>query len=186
MNENGYISISQLNDFCFCPYSLYLHSIYEGRDASAFKALDQVRGTAVHQSVDSGSYSTKKTDRCTMSVCSNELGIVGVVDLYRESEALLLERKYKIHTIFPGHILQAHGLYFCLTEMGFDVQKIKIHSLSDNKIYPISLPTAEDLLRMQQQIAQMRNYDFDTTFPINEAKCAHCIYSPLCEKYTPD
>lgn len=186
MNENGYISISQLNDFCFCPYSLYLHSIYEGRDASAFKALDQVRGTAVHQSVDSGSYSTKNTDRCSMAVCSNEFGIVGVVDLYRENETLLLERKYKIHTIFPGHILQVHGLYFCLTEMGFDVQKIKIHSLSDNKIYPISLPTEEDRLRMHRQIAQMRNYDFDTPFPINETKCAHCIYSPLCEKYTPD
>ena len=38
---NNYISISQLNDFIFCPYSIYLHNVYMEADEDVFKAPPQ-------------------------------------------------------------------------------------------------------------------------------------------------
>ena len=33
-----YISISQLNDFIFCPYSIYLHNVYMETDEGLYHA----------------------------------------------------------------------------------------------------------------------------------------------------
>jgi len=47
--EEDYISISTLNDFIFCPYSIYLHNVYENTDESLFHAKPQAQGRIAHK-----------------------------------------------------------------------------------------------------------------------------------------
>ena len=35
---------------------------------------------------------------------------------------------------------QLYAQYFCLREMGYEVEKLKLYSLDDNKVYEIPLP----------------------------------------------
>ena len=42
--EDVYISISTLNDFIFCPYSIYLHNVYMESDEGLYNATPQTRG----------------------------------------------------------------------------------------------------------------------------------------------
>lgn len=49
---SDYISLSTLNDFIFCPYSIYLHSVYMESDEDLYKATPQTKGTIAHQGVD--------------------------------------------------------------------------------------------------------------------------------------
>ena len=46
--EEDYISISTLNDFIFCPYSIYLHNVYMETDEGVY----QTRGRIAHETVD--------------------------------------------------------------------------------------------------------------------------------------
>lgn len=41
---DDYISISLLNDFIFCPYSIYLHNVYMESDESQYHAAPQTMG----------------------------------------------------------------------------------------------------------------------------------------------
>lgn len=67
---DDYISISVLNDFIFCPYSIYLHGVYMEADESIYHASPQVRGKAAHKAIDAKTYSTRKEDVMSMPVCS--------------------------------------------------------------------------------------------------------------------
>lgn len=42
--EEDYIPISTLNDFIFCPYSIYLHNVYMDTDEGLYHATPQTRG----------------------------------------------------------------------------------------------------------------------------------------------
>jgi CRISPR-associated protein Cas4 len=42
--EEDYISISTLNDFIFCPYSIYLHNVYMEADEGLYHATPQTQG----------------------------------------------------------------------------------------------------------------------------------------------
>lgn len=64
-----YIPISTLNDFVFCPYSIYLHNIYMSADDGLYHAVPQLKGRSAHNSLDDKTYSSKKNDtyyRCFM------------------------------------------------------------------------------------------------------------------------
>ena len=39
-----YISISTLNDYIFCPYSIYLHNVYMDADEGLYHATPQTKG----------------------------------------------------------------------------------------------------------------------------------------------
>jgi CRISPR-associated protein Cas4 len=47
-----YIAISTLNDFIFCPYSIYLHNVYITCEEELFHAVPQTRGKAAHETID--------------------------------------------------------------------------------------------------------------------------------------
>ena len=49
---DDYIAISTLNDFIFCPYSIYLHNVYMDTDEGLYHAIPQTRGKTAHQSID--------------------------------------------------------------------------------------------------------------------------------------
>ena len=73
-----YISISTLNDFIFCPYSIYLHNVYMGGDEELVHATPQTQGKAAHEAIDEKKYSSRKDEITSLSVYSNELGVIGM------------------------------------------------------------------------------------------------------------
>ena len=120
------IIISNLNDFIFCPASIYFHKLYGSQDNLTYQSSYQINGSKAHESVDNSSYSTKKS-------------------IYDMEKQLLIERKKHISKIYDGYVFQLYAQYYALTEMGYAVQKLEIRSLDDNKKYKINLPD-EDLL----------------------------------------
>lgn len=180
---NNYISISQLNDFIFCPYSIYLHNVYMEADEDIFKAPPQKIGKLAHNSIDSKKYSTKKSDIMSLPVYSEELGIVGVIDIFREDTKILIERKYNLKNIFRGQTYQLWAQYFCMCEMGYDIRQIAFYEISSNKMIQIPLPNDNDKNELAEFIQKFRDYNPITTpLSINHNKCLHCIYCNLCDK----
>ena len=55
------ILITEINDFIFCPASIYFHKLYGSLDNMIFQSEDQINGTAAHKSVDKGTYSSKNS-----------------------------------------------------------------------------------------------------------------------------
>lgn len=59
MMEEEIITLSQLNDFIFCPISIYFHNMYGEADSRTFQQTNQVKGKLAHESIDDGGYSTR-------------------------------------------------------------------------------------------------------------------------------
>lgn len=116
-----FISLSTLNDFIFCPYSIYLHNIYMETDEGLYHATPQTQGKIAHDAVDNKRSSTRKTDIMSLPVSCEELGIMGKIDIYKGAEHHLIERKYQLKHIFRGQLYQLWGEYFCLREMRYEV-----------------------------------------------------------------
>ena len=58
--EEEYISISTLNDFIFCPYSIYLHNVYMESDEGLYHATPQTQGKIAHETIDEKKSSPSK------------------------------------------------------------------------------------------------------------------------------
>ena len=88
-----YIPLSVLNDFVFCPYSIYLHQVYMEADEDVYKAAPQTRGTVAHEPVDRKTSSTRRGELLSLPVYSDTLGIAGKIDVYKTEGCRLIERK---------------------------------------------------------------------------------------------
>lgn len=176
------IQISKINDFVFCPYSLYLHAIYENFDQHVYHGDRQTIGKVRHENIEDKQYSTSKHILQGISIYSEKYKLVGKIDLYDEKQKALIERKHKVKQIFDGYKYQLYAQYLCLTEQGYSVEKLFIHSLSDNRRFEIPLPSKEELQHFEQVINSMWHFDPKTNpEPISKLKCQNCIYSSLCE-----
>jgi CRISPR-associated exonuclease Cas4 len=184
MEQN--IIISNLNDFIFCPRSIYFHNLYSSFDESMYHSTYQVNGRNAHKNIDEQKYSSKKDILESIDIYSEEFGLIGKIDLFDAKNKTLIERKNKITKIYDGYILQVHAQYFCLKEMGYDVKKIVLQSLSDNKRYDISIPTTEDKLKLKKIIKEINDFSLDKEFSQNIKKCKMCIYKELCDYYKND
>ena len=108
---------------------------------------------------------------------------MGKIDLYKQKEHLLIERKYQLKQIFQGQIYQLWAQMFCMQEMGYVVERLAFYEISTNKMIPVTLPTEIEMLRFNSFLQKFRTYNpASTTFTINPNKCRHCIYCNLCEK----
>ena len=136
----SYIQISKINDFLYCPRSVYLHSIYENFSSKTFHKTAQVVGKLNHASIDEGRYSSEKKYLQALPVYSGKYGIAGKIDIYDSEKKHLIERKTKIKKIWRGYIYQLYGQYFCMKEMGYKINKMFLYSMQDNKKYEISVP----------------------------------------------
>lgn len=178
-----YIAITMLNDFIFCPYSIYLHGVYMDADEDTYKALPQIQGTSIHEGVDKKRGSTRATDILGMSVYSEELGLCGKIDVYKGSQYWLIERKYNLKKIFQGQIYQLWAQYFCMIEMGYEIKRLAFYEISTNKMMDIPLPTSDDKLELQDFVKRFRAYrPLEDKIEVNLNKCTHCIYCNLCDK----
>lgn len=176
-----YIQISKLNDYLFCPRSLYFHSIYENFSEKTYHSYKQIVGKICHESIEKISYSTKKDMLQDMPIYNSEYNLMGKIDLFDQKTGELVERKYQIKKIYKGQKIQLYAQYLCLTEMGFNVKKIFLYSLRDNKKYQISIPARADLLDFKNIINKINNQGSDfTKIKINKNKCNNCIYHSLC------
>lgn len=177
-----YIMISQLNDFIFCPYSIYLHNIYMEASEDIYHAKPQTRGRIAHETVDNKTASHSKKTLTGMSVYSIKYGLMGKIDVYRTDECKLIERKYQLKNIFQGQIYQLWAQMFCLEEMGYKVKHLAFYETSTNKMIPVSMPTKEDESIFATFIQRFRNYNPLDSINTNPNKCCHCIYCNLCDR----
>lgn len=153
-----------------------------GGDENLVYATPQAKGKAAHAAIDKKKYSSRKDDFCGLCVYSNELGLLGKIDLFKAKEKLLIERKYQLNTIYQGQIYQLWAQYFCMTEMGYSVENLAFYAISTNKTFPVALPGDSGKKELQDFIGKFKNYDPSHPLQTNMNKCQHCIYSNLCDK----
>ena len=82
---DDYIPLSTLNDFIFCPYSIYLHSVYMESDGDLYKAAPQTKGTLAHQGVDEKKGSTRKSDIMSLPVAMSWAYLARLMSINRTS-----------------------------------------------------------------------------------------------------
>lgn len=178
------IKLSTLNDFIFCPKSIFYHMLYDSYDKSLYQEEAQIAGTLAHESIDNKTYSTSKNVLQSLDVYSEKYGIVWKIDQFFVKEGKLVERKNHIEKVYLGYKYQLWGQMFCLQEMWYDVQSLEFYSMKDNKKYKIYKPNTKELLGFENTLEQYRKYDMiQKNFKQNTNKCLKCIYRELCDYY---
>lgn len=176
-----YIQISKINDFIFCPKSIYFHGIYENFNEKIYHQSPQVKGKIKHEGVDNQKYSTAKKYLQGLEVYSEKYNLAGKIDIYDQENKSLVERKNKIETIYDGYKYQLYAQYLCLKEMGYKVEKLYFYSMSDNKKYEVDLPDKEEMTKFEDTLRRIREFNMLTNnFSPNPAKCSQCVYKELC------
>lgn len=176
-----YIQISKINDFLFCPHSLYFHSVYENFESKNYNAKPQIAGKLAHKSIDERYYSSRNNILQGTEVFSERYGIIGKIDIYNTRTKELVERKKKIKNIYDGYLFQLYAQKMCLEEMGYDVRKMSLHSMTDNKTYSVTLKNKK-IKEFNETLEKMRKFDLATAKCTNIKKCSSCIYHELCRK----
>lgn len=178
------IRITLLNDFIYCPVSIYFHNLYGNMDTMIYQGKKQLDGKAAHKTVDEHSASTGKNIVTGLDVFSEKYGLVGKIDYYDLDRGILIERKKKIKTIYDGYIFQLYGQYFSMIEMGYGVNGLAMYSMDDNKKYKVLLPEddSEMLLKFEKVIEDINAFDIEKFSQKNRDKCLNCIYEPACDR----
>lgn len=181
---DDYIIFSWLNDYIFCPVSIYFHQLYGEKKTTLVQNRNQLEGACAHSAVDEGRYSTRKDVLQAAFVICEKYRLFGRIDVFDIKNGILTERKKKISRIYDGYIFQLYAQYFSLLEMGYKVNKIRFHSLSDNKNYTIPLPEESPrmLAKFERTIAEIRNFKLEEYIQQNREKCLNCIYEPACDR----
>ena len=93
------IHITLLNDFIFCPASIYFHMINAETDKLTYQDEYQLNGSAPHEKSDSGKYSDKKDILQAIPVYCDKYGLVGKIDVFDSQYGILTELQffYLIH-----------------------------------------------------------------------------------------
>lgn len=179
----AYIPITWLNDFIFCPYSIYLHNTYASTHSDQYQSSSQTKGLQAHHSIDANAYSTKADDVVGIDVYCEQYNLVGKIDIYHRDKKTLIERKRKIKVIYDGYRYQLYAQYFALIEMGYSVEKIGFYSKMDNRRHMVDLPQGEWLQKFESTLQALLDYDpMKAIANINPQKCQYCIYRHLCDQ----
>ncbi|RFC54640.1 type V CRISPR-associated protein Cas4 [Brumimicrobium aurantiacum] len=181
-----FLPISYLNDFVFCPYSIYLHQVYDNNFTDTYSAKPQEQGKRVHSKVDRPHLKNSKRILSGAYVISNRLGVYGKIDQYYLKERKLVERKYNLKKIFRGYYYQIWAQYLALEEMGHPVDSLYFQSIKKNERVEVEKPNSEELNELRTHIKTIARFDFENEIKINPQKCTHCIYASLCDKTNKD
>jgi CRISPR-associated exonuclease Cas4 len=176
------IPISYLNDFIFCPVSIYFHQLYGNQPLVTYQCRDQLKGTAAHKAIEEKRYSTRKNVIQAIPVYSERLGLIGKIDIFDEDNGILTERKRQIKHIYDGYIFQLYAQFYCLTEMGYKVKKLRLYSVVDNHPYNVKLPDEDIQMKAKfyNLLKRIASFDVESYKQTNQKKCEHCIYEPAC------
>lgn len=178
------IIISNLNDFIFCPASIYFHNLYGSRDTITYQGTAQINGKKAHEAVDKGTYSGRKHILTALDIYSEKYNIVGKIDVYDSDKKILTERKRQIKTVYDGYIFQLYAQYFGMTEMGYEVKKLVLYSMVDNKKYDVKIPLEdpEMFVKFENVIERIKTFSLEEFIQDNAEKCKNCIYEPACDR----
>lgn len=178
------IIFSNLNDFIFCPASIYFHNLYGSRATISYQTDKQINGTAAHKNVDENTYSNRKDVLTSLEVYSERYNIVGKIDIYHAATQTLTERKRQIKVIYDGYVFQLYAQYFGLHEMGYPIKRLRLHSIVDNKTYQVKLPEEDRMMlrKFENLIKEIKEFDIENFYQTNADKCRNCIYEPACDR----
>lgn len=176
------VSISNLNDFIFCPASIYFHALDIETESLMYQDDCQINGSAAHEKSDSGRYSDRKNVLQAISVYCEKYNLLGKIDTFDSDTGILTERKKKITTIYDGYVFQIYAQYFALVEMGFTVNTLRLYSMSDNKAHNVLLPqnNQEMFEKFEALLNDMSVFRLNGFKQQNRQKCERCIYETLC------
>jgi len=121
-----YITLSFLNDFIFCPRSIYFHQLYGSFDQALYKQTPQYKGEAAHTSIEEKTYSTQKNVLQGIEIYSEKYNLCGKIDVFDIKTGKLTERKRDVKTIYDGYVFQVYAQCHALREMGYEVKEIVI------------------------------------------------------------
>lgn len=179
-----YIRISHLNDYLFCPKSIYFHNVYEDMSHWVYKETTQYAWSHAHRHVDEQSYSNHKHILQSHSICSHKYQLRWVIDVFDTKRWLLRERKKHIKKLYRWYIYQVYAQRICLKEMWYIVHKAYLYSKDDNKKYAIEKPNRHQTDTFFEFLKTCRAFDpLDPAFSQNPRKCGRCIYRDLCDTY---
>ena len=180
-----YLMITQINDFIFCPRSLYFHNFLQNNFApDNFREKPQIQGLAAHASIDQGNYSSCLHILQGTTVYSSKYHLLGRIDLFNTRTGCLTERKYSITAVYDGFRYQLYAQFFALSEMGYQVRNMILYSSKDNKKYPISMPDRKQIADFEQTLDSIRNYSPEQDHSIPSLnKCRNCNYREICSWY---
>lgn len=178
------ILISHLNDFIFCPISIYFHQIYGDINQVSFQSTKQIEGTNVHNTVDCRRYSSDKSILQGVDVYSEKYNLIGKIDVFDLKRGELRERKKHITKIYDGYIFQVYAQVLALREMGYTVNKAFIYDFDKNKNYQINLPENDKIMfnKFKKLLIDIENFKINDFKPIIKEKCCQCIYEDLCDR----
>lgn len=176
-----YLPITTLNDFVFCPYSVYLHQIYKNTSEDIYHSFSQSRGQRLHDFIDRD---TNSLYLKSAFVISEKLGIYGKIDEFKDIDKELIEYKSTTAVFYKGYYYQIWAQYLCLIEMGIEVKKLAFYDLSKHYKTPIPLPSSEDIKELEAFINYVKKYEMGSKIIVNPNKCSKCIYFNLCELKT--
>lgn len=177
-----FLPITYLNDFVFCPYSIYLHQVFDNSKEVVYSASPQQTGKSAHSIIDSEKSKQQAQTIKGAYVISNRLGIYGKIDTFYIAKQKLVESKYQIKTIYKGYYYQLWAQYFALTEMGYTITELCFYSIRDKKTYSVEIPQQQEFDELRSHIRKIARFDFEQEMNVNPVKCQHCIYTSLCDK----
>ena len=102
-------------------------------DEGLYQASPQTKGKLAHEPVDSKTSSNRNDDIFALPVFSEQLGLMGKIDVYKRKEKKLIERKYQLKQIFQGQIFS-------------------FYEISTNKMMPISIAPSSLLIVSMREI----------------------------------
>jgi len=163
----------------YCPVSIYLHSLYENFSTKTYHQTPQVAGRLNHEAIESGTYSTASRFIMGLEVSSERYNLVGKIDIYDRERRALIERKTRVKTIYPGYRYQLYAQYFCMKEMGHEVKTLYLHSLEDNKRYPIPVPKKKEREEFEGILRQIHEFGPEQMQNHSCERCTKSIYGAL-------
>ena len=176
------IKISYLNDFIFCPISIYFHNLYGEQSSVLYQSTYQTKGKNAHVNIDCGKYSFRKDVFTGINVYSSKYGLYGKIDILDRRK--LIERKKQITKIYDGYVFQLYAQFYSLVEMGYTVDSLELRSLDDNRCYSIPLPKDDIAMskRFEDTVNQLTSFSIESYIQTNSEKCKKCIYESACDR----
>lgn len=187
----SYIKLTNLNDFMYCPKSIFYHTLYENYNSNLYHKKAQIEGKLIHQTIDNKTYSSRKNILQWLEVYSEEYKIMWLIDIFNIETWELIERKTQIfkdenweEKIYRWQRYQLWWQMFCLEEMWYEVKSLWIYSVKDNKKYRIYKPSEKEILEFKNILEKYKKFDLlQKTWKQNLKKCKQCIYNELCDYY---
>ena len=124
------IIISNLNDFIFCPASIYFHKLYGRQDNLLYQSSAQINGTKAHETIDEKTYSTRKSAMMSLDVYSEKYGLCGKIVGF---SICLMSTTFKVYEVLGARmegntLLRRHQYDYVGDEIGRKIEQNKIRN----------------------------------------------------------